>query len=390
MAAVPIIGMGAVSAAGLTLDNAAAAVYDGIDGLSLFTRFETGPKQAPRCAVIDASNEELAGGPVPNRTLALAICAVQQALASVPQSSHLKTGLVFATTVAGITRSERFYECLLKDQTHAVNAAAELAFHEPAALAGDLCRRFGLHEFHTISTACSTGLHSVGMAMRMIQRGRCDLCVAAGADALSLLTIRGFAGLLLLDPFGCRPFAHNRAGTSLGEGAGAIVLASEHAVKELAASPIALARGWGASADAHHMTAPHPQGAGAASAMRAALRDAALSPGSVDLIVAHGTGTPDNDAAEIKALQTVFGNPPPFCSMKRTLGHTLAASGILDAVFAITALTDGIIPATGGCDIPDPMLGAAPSPRRRAALRSVVKNAFGFGGNNASMVFGEA
>jgi 3-oxoacyl-(acyl-carrier-protein) synthase len=200
--------------------------------------------------------------------------------------------------------------------------------------------------------------------------------------------VRGFASLLLLDPQGCRPFDRGRAGISLGEGAGALLLASPRACAKLRIDPIAYVKGWGASADCHHMTAPHPEGRGARDAMSGALADAGLSPDRIDYVAAHGTGTPDNDLAEVTAIRNLFGRTPPFCSMKRTLGHTLAASGALESVFAVMSLQKGIIPPSAGFTEIDDRIGAAPSTGTRAAIGNVLKNSFGFGGNNAAVVFG--
>jgi 3-oxoacyl-[acyl-carrier-protein] synthase-1 len=137
------------------------------------------------------------------------------------------------------------------------------------------------------------------------------------------------------------------------------------------------------------MTAPHPEGRGAAQAMRAALAEAGCRPEEIDFVAAHGTGTPDNDLSEAVAMRSVFGTVPPFCSMKRSLGHTLAASGILEAVFLLRAMDQGRIPATAGFEQYDEAVGAAPARPEDSTMRRVVKNAFGFGGNNASMVFGK-
>jgi 3-oxoacyl-[acyl-carrier-protein] synthase II len=192
---------------------------------------------------------------------------------------------------------------------------------------------------------------------------------------------------VLVAPDGCRPFDRNRAGISLGEGAGALLIASDKAAETLDTPVLARICGWGATADCHHMTAPHPEGRGAAEAMRAAIAEAGVQPGDIGYVAAHGTGTPDNDLAEVKALRDVFGTPPPFSSMKRTLGHTLGASGALESVFAIQALLHGRVPPSGGFAELDEDIGAAPSTGQDTDMRYVVKNAFGFGGNNACAVF---
>jgi 3-oxoacyl-(acyl-carrier-protein) synthase len=303
---------------------------------------------------------------------------------TLPRSFRL--GVVTATTVAGITRSELFYRNQLTDPTVLRHAATELAFHEPTALTGTIVRECNGLGGYSLSTACSTGVHAIGMAMRLIERGYFDGCVAVGSDALAILTIRGFASLTLLDAQGCRPFDAQRAGISLGEGAGALLLMSSRAAKNLGMTPLAMLSGWGASADCHHMTAPHPGGEGALKAMRMALSAGGVSEEQVDLIISHGTATPDNDAAEIGALKQLFTTPPPFCSLKRTLGHTLAASGVLETVLGIRAMQSNHIPPTAGFTMVDESIGLAPSPAKSQRIEVIVKNAFGFGGNNASLL----
>ena len=137
------------------------------------------------------------------------------------------------------------------------------------------------------------------------------------------------------------------------------------------------------------MTAPHPQGLGAQKAVRAALDEAGIAPKDIPMIASHGTATPDNDASEIIAMKAVFGSAsvPPFCSMKRTLGHTLAASGILEAVFAVCAMRENRIPRTGGFEQADDVIGLGPAPGGTAKINRCLKNSFGFGGNNAAAVF---
>ena len=384
LAALPIIGLGAISCVGQGVSAGCSAVFEAKDGLSPLSIFDSGLKTAPLCGQIENLRDNFGA---PTRTLALACAAAQEALGLFVHRTDLSIGLVFATTVGGITRSELFYKAYKNDVSAAHKAACELAFHEPCAASGFLCRTFGLAGFYTLSTACSTGLHAVGMAKRLVEQGEFDACLALGADALSMLTIRGFSSLMLIDPSGCKPFDALRAGTSLGEGAGAMLIASEHSAKKLGAQPLARVAGWGASADCHHMTAPHPEGLGAQKAMRAALAEAGISVSDVGAIATHGTATPDNDKSEIAAMRAVFKRTPPFFSLKRTLGHTLAASGILESVFSVCALREGIVPPTAGFLQPDPAIGLSPSGPGRRIKCPILKNAFGFGGNNASAVF---
>jgi 3-oxoacyl-(acyl-carrier-protein) synthase len=384
---IPIIGLGAICGSGTGIDAGFEAVAGGRDDIRPLGLFDCGLKEVPLCGQVTADIDALLGFAAPNKTTGMAMVAALEAMSALPDHRDLRLGIVGATTVGGMTRSEQFYSELLKDPSVMERAAEELSAHEPGAMTGFLGRRLKADGIHTVSTACSSGLHAIGMAMRLINNGVYDLCLAVGSDALCRLTIRGFASLLLLDSKGCRPFDKNRAGISLGEGAGAMLLASEHTCKTLGREPFAFVKGWGASADCHHMTAPHPEGAGARAAIAAALAEACIPAGKVDYLAAHGTATPDNDSAEIAAVRAVFGTVPPFCSMKRTLGHTLAASGTIESVFAVMSLRRGIIPASGGFTETDEKIGAVPSAWIRRPIRTVLKNSFGFGGNNASVVF---
>jgi 3-oxoacyl-[acyl-carrier-protein] synthase-1 len=384
---IPIIGTGAISAAGPTVEQSRQAIASGADTLAPLSLFDSGLEQAPPCGQID---KPPAVNNAPNRTAQLAAAACDEAIAEIGRLDAVRTGLVFATTVGGITRSEQFYRAFKDDPSIIDTAARELAAHEPTAISGWLAARYRVSGFHTLSTACSTGLHAIGMAARLIETGRYDCCIAAGADALSLLTVRGFASLMLLDFQGCKPFDRRRAGISLGEGAGAMALASPRFASQCGAEPLGRITGWGASADAYHMTAPHPEGAGAAAAIRSALAQAGCAPEHIDCISTHGTATPDNDLSEIAAIRKVFGETPPFGSMKRTLGHTLAASGALEAVFLTEALRHGELFATGGFAEIDDAIGVAPARRSPAKLRTGLKNSFGFGGNNAAVVIARA
>jgi len=167
-----------------------------------------------------------------------------------------------------------------------------------------------------------------------------------------------------------------------------MLLANDKVLRQCNIKASAKVSGWGASSDAFHMTAPHPEGDGAARAMNYAITEADIRPQAIDLVVTHGTATPDNDKTEIRALRSLVPQLPPFCSMKRTLGHTLAASGILEAVFTVKLLEKNLIPPTPGFEQIDEEIGAAPSSKLSSRpLHHVLKNSFGFGGNNASVLF---
>jgi 3-oxoacyl-[acyl-carrier-protein] synthase-1 len=215
----------------------------------------------------------------------------------------------------------------------------------------------------------------------------CDAAVVGGADSLCRMTLRGFAALELISPDPCRPCAADRAGLSIGEAAGFALLEREPGA---GSGGLALL-GTGASSDGHHMSAPHPEGAGAAAAMLAALAAAGLDPRAIDYVNLHGTGTPANDAMEDAAVRAVFGTATPCSSTKGWSGHALGAAGILEAAIAAICLREGLMPGCLGIEAADPALGAAILiENRRAPLRRVMSNSFGFGGINACLILGTA
>ncbi len=241
-------------------------------------------------------------------------------------------------------------------------------------------------------TACSSSAASVGLAADLIRDGDARGMIAGGGDALCLMTYAGFNALRLLDAGPCRPFDAGRQGLSLGEGAGALVLEDWAGAVERGARPLAEFLEYGASCDAHHMTAPHPEGRGAAGAMATALARAGLQADQVDHINAHGTGTQLNDISEAKAIREVFGARAariPVTSSKSQLGHLLGGSGGVEAVALVLSLMHQMIPPTLRCQIPDPDVGldVVSGSARAASLRIGISNSFGFGGTNYSLLF---
>jgi 3-oxoacyl-[acyl-carrier-protein] synthase I len=236
-----------------------------------------------------------------------------------------------------------------------------------------------------VSTACSSSAKVFGTAARMLQAGIVDAAVVGGVDTLCMTTLYGFRALELISPEICRPWDAQRHGLSLGEGA-AFALLERAPGGEVLAHLLAC----GESSDGHHMSAPHPEGAGAAAAMREALAMAALAPGDIDYLNLHGTATPGNDAAEDRAVTSVFGAAaaPPCSSTKGYTGHTLGAAGGVEAAICLLALRHGWLPPTLNLREPDSAL-KLPVLRepRRAQPRVVASNSFGFGGSNACLLF---
>jgi 3-oxoacyl-[acyl-carrier-protein] synthase-1 len=234
-----------------------------------------------------------------------------------------------------------------------------------------------------VATACSSSAKVFGCAQRAMVAGVCDAAIVGGVDSLCLTTLYGFHSLQLISPEICRPADANRRGISIGEAAGFAIL------EKSGEGPRLL--GYGESSDAHHMSAPHPEGEGAAAAMRAALDRAGLAPDEIDYINLHGTATPANDAAEDKAVASLFGTRTPCSSTKGWTGHTLGAAAISEAVFSLLAIEHGFAPQSLNTQTLDPSLRANVllKPLQRRVERT-LSNSFGFGGNNCSLIFGRA
>ena len=266
--------------------------------------------------------------------------------------------------------------------------------------AGNIAMYFGLQGPNLcISTACATGNHNIGNAVDQIRLGRADVMVAGGAEStITPFAIDGYHQLGALstrngDPArASRPFSRERDGFVLAEGAGILVLESLTHARGRGAEILAEVKGHGTSADAYHLTAPHPESRGAIQALRAALADSRTNPEEVSYINAHGTSTPLNDALETQAIKAVFGpHAPqvPISSIKSMVGHSLGAAAGLEAVACVLAISRGVIPPTINLDDPDPELDLdyVPLEARQARLDVVLSNAFAFGGQNAVVVF---
>lgn len=238
-----------------------------------------------------------------------------------------------------------------------------------------------------VSTACSSSAKVFGTAARLIAAGLIDAAVVGGVDSLCLTTLYGFNSLELLAADICRPWDAERNGLSIGEAAAFALVEREGG--NTSAAPQGWLLGVGESNDGYHMSTPHPEGAGAIAAMRGALADAGLEPGDIDYINLHGTATPSNDAAEDRAVGQVFGTATPCSSTKGATGHTLGAAGGVEAVIALLAMRHGLLPAGLNVRRRDTDLHADYLlENRHVPVRRVVSNSFGFGGSNASLVFG--
>jgi 3-oxoacyl-[acyl-carrier-protein] synthase I len=297
-----------------------------------------------------------------------------------------RVGVFIGTSTSGILQTELAYRrrdpgsgALPPDFRYAQT-------HNTYSVADFTRRALGLSgPAFVVSTACSSSAKVFGSAARLIALGLIDAAVVGGVDSLCLTTLYGFNSLELLSVDVCRPWDAQRRGLSLGE-AGAFAL-----LERDPPAPAAWLLGVGESSDGYHMSSPHPEGAGAAAAMRAALSQAGLDPGQVDYINLHGTATPNNDAVEDLAVSLVFGTDLPCSSTKGATGHTLGAAGAVEAAISLLALQHGLMPGGLNLSTPDPALACHYlRANRAAALQVVASNSFGFGGSNACLVLGAA
>lgn len=298
-----------------------------------------------------------------------------------------RVGLVSANTVGGMDKTEHFMEAFLEDASR--GRLREAVHHECGSITELVADALGIrHHVSTISTACSSGANALMYGARMIRSGMLDAVIAGGTDALTRFTLNGFNTLMILDQQKCRPFDDTRTGLNLGEGAGYVVLVSARLAAGL--KPWCRLSGFANANDAYHQTASSPEGTGNFMAMQGALNMAGLQPADIDYINLHGTGTQNNDSSEGLAITRLF-EPryPPASSTKSFTGHTLGASGGIEAVFAAYALQQGIIYPNAQFAIQMKELPFAPATAfsRGHQLRHVMSNSFGFGGNCSSLVF---
>lgn len=377
--------MGVVSAAGScvseSLDSMAAGTRN-VAPLSLFDSPLTLPVYQARS--LDAG-EDVAR----MRSLRLLDVAVAEALAQAGLTSlaGLRAGICLGTTVACQLNDLGFYSAY-KQHEQAPMESVDRYLH--GNLAEALAAATGAEGPATVMVnACSSGTDAIGAALSWLSTGRCDIVIAGGADELSRIPLCGFQALGVASDEPCAPFDANRKGLNLGEGAGVVVLeTADSAARRGVKSPLRV-YGYGASSDAYHLTAPHPEAEGLKRSISIAMAQAKIAPTDIAFVNTHGTSTHDNDLVEGRAMRSIFGPDLKMLSTKGYTGHTLGAAGGIEAVFTAAALQSGSIPASAGFTTPDSEIGIAPVTTNTAITgRYALSTSLAFGGNNAALIIG--
>lgn len=404
MSRIAITGLGAVSGLGVGVaalwQGLGAAVqaprrYPALGGVEL----DIGPvakvllpqEQALLCGADDDGRALLTGWP---RAGMMAQLAADEALRDAGLDPAAGGALGLGLTV-GTTLGEKAPWVQQLRALCGVAAAPGGDSFGVAAPARALARRYGARHLQVTSTACASGNVALGMALNWLRGGLCELVLCGGVDSISEFVLSGFHSLRAHSKAPCQPFDRARSGLNLGEGAAFLVLESEEHARRRGQRIRAYLSGYGLACDANHMTGPDRQGRGAARAMSAALADAGLDAAAVDFVSAHGTATAFNDAMEARALTLVLGERGPTVpvnSIKGSLGHTLGAAGALEAVMAVRALEEQVVPPTAGCGERDPelVLNIVAGAAQAAPLSVVLSTSSGFGGVNAALVLGRA
>ncbi|EDO0219489.1 beta-ketoacyl-ACP synthase II [Listeria monocytogenes] len=330
--------------------------------------------------------------------IASAEMAVQDSGLVIDDSNANRVGVWIGSGIGGMETFETQYEIFL-NRGHRRVSPFFVPMMIPDMGSGQVSIRFGAKGINsTTVTACATATNSIGDAFKVIERGDADAMITGGAEApITKMSLAGFTAnkALSLNPdpeTACRPFDKDRDGFIIGEGAGIVILEEYEHAKARGAKIYAEIVGYGATGDAYHITAPAPNGEGAARAMKMAIDDAGLTPDKVDYINAHGTSTPYNDEYETQAIKTVFGDHAKklaISSTKSMTGHTLGASGGIEAIFALLTIRDNIIAPTIHLKNQDEVcdLDYVPNEAREANVNVVISNSFGFGGHNATLIF---
>ena len=409
MRRVAVTGVGAVTPVGVGTDAMWDSLVAGGSGVGPITAFSTDGYTVRFAGCIDEfdpsavldSKESRRMSRFQQFAMVAAVEAMEDAgLGAMEGPESERAGVIVGSGIGGLGLMEEQHTVLLERGPSRISPTLVPGMIVDLA-AGHISIRYGLRGInYSPVSACATGNHAIGEAFEVIRRGTADVVLAGGFDAgVTPLGLAGFCAARALstrndDPQGAsRPFDAGRDGFVMGEGGGLLVLEEWERAVARGAHIRAEVLGYGASADAYHITAPAPDGNGARRAMRAALQEAGLRPSDVGYINPHGTSTPLGDAAETDAIRRVFGAAaPPVSSTKSMMGHLLGGAAGVEAVVCVRALETGVVPPTINYRDPDPAcdLDYVPNEARKVDPETAMSNAFGFGGHNACIVLGRA
>ena len=387
-----ITGEGIISAIGNDKATVLQSLLDGRSGIVEMKHLHSSHHELPVGEVQLTNDEMKAMLALPieeqtSRTSLMGMLAVRQALAEaqLPETApkNRRVVLISGTTVGGMDITEQYYDSFATSDEH----LDCLKKHDCGSSTEEIAAMFGISECTTISTACSSAANALILGANLLKTGQAGLVIAGGSEALTRFHLNGFNSLMILDHEPCRPFDAQRAGLNLGEGAAFVVMETEASARERGADIHAWLTGYGNACDAFHQTASSDNGEGAYRAMTEALEMAHLQPEDIDYVNAHGTGTPNNDLSESAALKRVFAEKMPLISSTKAFtGHTTSASGSIETVICLLAMQHHFVPANLRWEhqIPD---GITPTTGvKDVTLKHVVCNAFGFGGNDSSLI----
>jgi 3-oxoacyl-[acyl-carrier-protein] synthase II len=402
-----VTGVGLVIPTGIGTETVWKNICEGRSGIGPLTRFDPNGFETKIAGEVKGFNPEAY---IEKKEIKKMDLFVQYALAATREAledSQLKitpencdrTGVIVGTGLGGLPTLEKYHQILLEKGPSRISP-----FFIPMLIAnlasGQIAIHFGAKGPNTcVVTACATGAHCIGDAFRAIVYGDAEAIIAGGTEAnISPLSIAGFNAMKALSTRNeepekaCRPFEKNRDGFVVAEGAGILILEELEFALKRGAKIYGELIGYGYTGDAYHITAPSPEGEGAARCMRMAIKDAGLRPEDIEYINAHGTSTPLNDLTETRAIKTVFGEHAKKLAISATksmTGHLLGAAGSTEAIFSLLAIRDSIIPPTINYDLPAPEcdLDYVPNVARRQPVTVAMSNAFGFGGTNATLIF---
>ena len=406
---VVVTGLGAVTPLGIGVEKSWQSLCQGKSGIGMITRFDTTDFRTRIAGEVNGFNPlDFMEGKLVRRldrfihfALAATRMAMEDSRLTINSSNADRVGVSVGTALAGVESFEKNYQLLLQGARRQISP-----FFIPGFIAnmapGQIAIQFGAKGPNICSvTACASGTHAIGDAFRIIQRGDADAMIAAGAEAAISPII--FAGLDAERAMSTRndapekasrPFDKDRDGFVTSEGAGVIILEELESALNRGARIYAEVLGYGSSCDAYHVTAPDPEGRGAANCMKMALNDAGIPGDKIEYINAHGTSTPLNDLSETLAIKSVFQGQSkniPISANKSMIGHLWGAAGAVEAIFCILTITQGVIPPTINYETPDPGcdLDYVPNVARQAKVRVALSNSFGFGGTNATLIFSQ-